>query len=383
MYGEIERMDSPWMASRPLVGSIVLALMLLIGGPVGPTFAQGVPEYYSPSSRTDRYGNARPAVRERRLMGLFANEAQRQAMRGYQNVNRRTNRRGGLIPFALPVDRPWRAPVLRPTSVATIGAYSSVGGAPSSAQRAYRRYGGFNSRIGQGEADNIGGLLARRSDLIQATSMNAPIHRASLERGSPGLLMALPPSVPAEGVGAIEPGAGGVSLEESLRRGVVQSYLGSRSAGWARFGEGRYRRAARSFETATLLEPADNESRVGELFCHLSLGAMRTSVGLLGRLARRDPQPFRHELNVAERYGSPEDARAIRLQTQLFAQGSEGVADAQALYLFVLWHLGDKEAAMTAAKGISRDLAGSVYADWPDMMAEAGGRASDAAEDRP
>jgi hypothetical protein len=88
----------------------------------------------------------------------------------------------------------------------------------------------------------------------------------------------------------------------------------------------------------------------------------------LQQLARRDPNPFVHEVNVADRYGGREEVTAVRLRIQLLAQAGNEEPSVQALHMFALWYLGDRAEALLAAGGSSRALSGTVYADWPAQM---------------
>jgi hypothetical protein len=55
-------------------------------------------------SPVDAYGNVQPTLREWRSLRVFQNEAQRDALRGYQTFGRAVGERGGYLPFALPGD---------------------------------------------------------------------------------------------------------------------------------------------------------------------------------------------------------------------------------------------------------------------------------------
>lgn len=373
-------MTSPGMAVG--VARYAWALIFIsVGLMFSKASAQNAVTPYSPASRTDAYGNAEPGDRERRAVGWFQNEAQRSAYRGFQWAGRRANRRGGVIPFALAGDRLWRAPVRGygqyPSYPA--GSFEAI---PTSMRRAFHRYGGFGQRPGERQADDIATVLERRRALIQATSMNAPVRRAMWELGSTG---GLPPATLSDLQalpGPPEPSAAGSTLDQALRLGVSRSYARCRADGWTWFAEGHYRRAARAFEAVRLMEPADFESRIGELFCFLSLGAMRTSSSLLEQLARRDPNPFAHDLNVTERYGQTEGARQVRLRAQLWAQGAGDAAGREALHLLVLWYLGERDEAEACAARFARDFAGSIYADWPVKIVEANA-AVEAADEEP
>ena len=85
---ESARMASPRMASQSASGLCALTILLLGLTSATAPAQQDPTAYYNPASRTDVYGNARPRYRERRLAGLFQNQAQRQALRGYQTAGR-------------------------------------------------------------------------------------------------------------------------------------------------------------------------------------------------------------------------------------------------------------------------------------------------------
>ena len=359
-------MKSPRMAFRPASSACALVFLLAWLIPHEAT-AQNVTTHYNPASRTDMYGNARPAADERRLVGLFQNKIQREALRGYQYAGRRANRRGGLIQFAFRSDRARWSSLRGRAPVPSV----SPGAISPAMQQAFLRYGGFGRRAGQRQAGDIAMVLGRRTALIQATSLNAPVRRAMWELGSTSGLLTPMVSTPLGQTEVVEPSQDASTLDQALRHGVLRSYLRSRADGWTWFAEGNYRRAARAFETAALLEPADFESRIAEMFCYLSLGAMRTSARLLEQLARRDPNPFLHDIDIANRYGAVERSREVRLRTRLFAQANAGVASAEALHIFTLWHFGERDEAVGAAAGSSRDLTGSVYADWPAKISAA------------
>jgi hypothetical protein len=117
-----------------------------------------------------------------------------------------------------------------------------------------------------------------------------------------------------------------------------------------------------------MLEPADSESRVGEVFCHLSLGAMRTATAVLGELLRRDPNPFAYDLNVANRYGADARGAPLEIQVRLQTEAAIGGRSAGAFYPFVLWYLGQRDEAIRAAELFSRNEPDSIQADWPALM---------------
>ncbi len=128
-------------------------------------------------SRTDPYGNARSTYLERRRIGSFMNDVQREATRGYQGSGRRLNRRGGYADFVLGGDlfRPRRSSPLR---------YPYPGAAvPAVIRRTYAQYGGFERREAGAPAGDIESAIMRRWNLLDATSLNAPVHRARVAHG--------------------------------------------------------------------------------------------------------------------------------------------------------------------------------------------------------
>lgn len=327
-----------------------------------PALAQGEFGAFR-QGRADPYGNARPWYPERRTVGNFANEVQRQALRGHQLEGRRQNRRGVSAlfrlsedPFANPDGRRFRpAPRFGEPSPMT--------------RKIFAQYGGFGRRSRSTQDQDLWSIFGRRHALIEATSRTAPVERALAARSFPAGLPAFAKAVPyaplqADGTTVSQT----PTLGERLRGGVARSYVRIRSDGWESFREGRYRQAARAFESAVLLQPRDLESRIGELFSYVSVGAMRTSVTLLRQLARREANPFGHELNLHDRYGYPVEAREARIRCQLFSQTGDDVTEAAALYAFVLWYMGEHEEAMAAATNLARKRDGTVYTDWVRQM---------------
>ncbi|UCC32361.1 MAG: hypothetical protein JSU86_08770, partial [Phycisphaerales bacterium] len=233
---------------------------------------------------------------------------------------------------------------------------------------AFNRYGGFERRGGRGGAAGLYTALGRRQALIAATSLNAPVHRALLRTGPSA---GLPPTVGQVPFAPDEDGdaaAPAVMLGQRLHAAPDVAHKRIRADAWAWFREAEYRRAARAFETAVMLQPLDAESRIGELFCHLSLGATRTAVAVLGELTRRERNPFLYDLSLADAYGDASEARRVRVQAQLRASVAGDNADHRALQALVLWYLGERDEAVAAASSLVRDIPGTAYADWPVMM---------------
>lgn len=175
-------------------GAVALAVLLCPAAT-----AQTRPDY-NVTSRVDAYGNVRPVYSGRRPVDVFQNQTQRTALLARQAQGRRVDRRGGYNPFALPGD------VLNLTRFrpgqSVRSPYQPAGPARWQ-QRAFNRYGGFDSRLGRDEAINIATILDRRQELIAATSLNAPVHRV-YQRTPPGL--GLPPALASTPFAPGEPG---------------------------------------------------------------------------------------------------------------------------------------------------------------------------------
>ena len=205
--------------------------------------------------------------------------------------------------------------------------------------------------------------------LVEATARNAPVQRFFLKHDRLAWLSSSISTVPFVVSDESEAGpATATPLVDQLQRGVESAYRRARNNGWEWFRDGRYRQAARAFESAAALEPADFEARIGGLFSYVSIGAMRTSMVLLDQLCRRDPNPLGHDLNMREFYEDPMIARQVDIRTRLLARASGGVAEATALHAFVLWYLGEREEARAVAANLARDHAESPYVHWARLM---------------
>ena len=338
---------------------------------------------YNPTSTRDAYGNARPLYLSRRSVGLFGNDVQRRALRGFQAFGRRSDRRGGFNPFALAPDLYARP---RPRST-YFSAYPSAVDQPARQRRqTFQRYGGFESRGAAAQYQDLSTVFERRYALIAATSLNAPVHRALLAtesafgRRSISEPASRGPSARMETEEEVEftPIA---TLSLRLRTSVDDAHRRIRSEAWVWFGKREYRRAVRAFETATSLEQSDAESRIGEILSHLSLGAVRTALAVFGELIRRDENPFVYELNLASASGYTARTRMLRIRQPLQAMASSTNPDFRALRGLVLWHLGEHDEALVATTIFLRELPSAKYADWPAKMRAA--KAALAAENGP
>ena len=322
----------------------------------------------NPTSTFDTYGNVRPVYRDRRRVGLFANERQRNALRGFQNLGRRQNRRGGGTLFALPGDIVRPGLTRRPQ--AGRGFISPMFGVTPVYSRASERYSGFRRRAMDPHGGDISAILARQHTLIAATSFAAPVWRV-VQSDRLGLnlraTVGRTPFVRSEDLEFTEE-APTIALDHRLREGIAKAHSRAQAEGWAWFREGQYRRAARAFESATGLEPKNVEDRIGELFCHVSMGATRTALAILGELNRRHLDLFRHSLPLARAFGDTAEAQQVRIRLRLQVNAAGNVPDLEALYALVLWFLGEREEAHLAVANIVRVYPHTAYAEWPSRM---------------
>lgn len=341
-----------------------VAILLL---PVTPVYSQS-----GASPLTDSHPGADSWNAERRSVGIFQNDFQRQGLRGYQDTDRRPDFRNPEL------DALTTGGISLPRANTRSRYQNSALPVHQSLRLSFDRYGGFGERRPDGEPGDVRGAFARRYGLVEATSLNAPVRRALLQSSFPSALPSALSTVPF--VSRPSPAADVVdvgspldpqSLDLHLQQTAVSAHLAARSDAWAWFLGGNFRRAARGFQSAITLNPADTESYVGEMFCHLSNGATRTALATLSELARREPNPFVLDLDMRDRYATTTLARQVGFQTQAFVQDNSDLLAAGALHAFVLWFIGERAEAMRAASTIARDHPGTPFADWPAKMARA------------
>jgi len=314
-------------------------------------------------SPIDAYGNVQRTLPEwRSLGGIYQNEVQRDILQNYRTFGRGPDDRTGFTPFALPGDL-WSVAM---KAASGTSAAPKVRNALSPAkQRAFERYGGFGSRRQGGDRS---GALTRRYGLIAGTSLNAPIYRAIAKGGGLVDVRSSLTRTPFLDADVEEVIADAPTLDDLLDRNDAVAQQRVEGEAWALFREGRYRGAMRAFESAITLDPLDYDSRIGELFCYLSVGATSTSLALLGELVRRDMNPFQHDLRMTERFGNLADVYQLRIQGRRWADAAEQSADANAMYIFVLWNLEEREDALRAAESLAKRAPAKAYALWPDKM---------------
>lgn len=346
------------VSARALIASVMFA----------PSAARAQ-NSYSPINVFDPYGNARGVDVDRRSVGTFQNDVQERALRGFQDTDRRGRQRGESNPFILPGD----VPLFRPPP-ATANANELFPGATTaaSARKSYAMYGGFEPKV---ESPETGGeaieAMTRRRMLIEATTVNAPIHRSLTRDASAYGLRRQIEQTPFDASLADEPPTR--TVVEGLRHGVERAYERTRTEAWAWFREGEYRRAARAFETAGMLNRSDQAAAIGEIVSYWSLApeAPRTPIAILGQLMRRGGNPFSHDLNLAGAYPDLQTAQRMMIRAKLQAAPDDVNAQVAALDALVLWYLGERTEALLVADKLGRRPAGAAFAEWPTKMREA------------
>jgi len=349
-----------------MVGLLGLSVSALFAAPVAVR-AQS-PD--SPTSVFDAYGNARGFNLDRRSVGNFQNDVQQQALRGFQDQGRRERQRGGINPFILPGDvqlfRP--PPATKSLNELFPGALTAA-----TARKSYALYGGFEPRSQPSEqgGEAMTALLRRRM-LIEATTVNAPIHRSLSRNASVYALRLAIEQTPFDANQTVDDRKPPRTIEEGLRHGVEEAYERTRTDAWGWFREGEYRRAARAFETAAMLNRADGAAVIGEIVSHWSLSpeTPRTAAVVLGQLMRRGGNPFAYDVNLADAYPDRRTAQTMSIQARLQAAPEEVSVHLAALDALVLWYLGERNEALLVAEKIARRTDGSDYADWLAKMRE-------------
>ena len=321
---------------------------------------------YSPAAQIDAYGNARPVYQRIPLAVPAQQPAPQERYQAYRWDAPSVNQRGAMGTLALPTGLFARTIPQRPLRTGYRG--SMVRRQLTQWRRgALARYGGFDPRPGGAAVLNFESMVERRYALMAATALNAPVYRSMLKptaglgvlprRAAPGDLDLAPNVVPS-----------GMTFDERLRQGVVLAHQRAQSEAWQWFREDEFHRAARGFESAARLEALDVESRIGELFCHLSLGAVRTAIAVQRSLNAHNLNPFLVKLNLSDMYSDPDRARELGVESGLWGQGADRNADLLALHLLVLWYIGEHDEAIVTATSFARDFGNTAYAEWPQMM---------------
>jgi len=303
-------------------------------------------------------------------VGLYQYESSREGLSGVQSLGLRVEQRGGLVPFSMPYEsfarfalgpkKQWGYPAGMPDVTPV-------------RQRAFELYGGFRPRLEREKTTSVFKAMSRRYDMVTATTLNAPVYRS---------LMAAGPFQQARAEGAksgpmlttgdiTEPEELPIPLRERLHKGLVPAHDRALADGWARFREGQYRQAARAFDNAALMDPADLEPRVGEVYCYVLSDSLRSARFVLADLDRLAPNIFALDFDLREKFPAVLPAQQLRITAQVAADRVDYPADIRGLYVFVLWYLGHQDDAVRSAVSLARSFPGSSYASWPEKMREA------------
>ena len=349
---------------RTALGRTVAASLVLSS----VAWGQQAPSPINPTSTMDVYGNARPSLPARRHAAAMLTPLQQEAFRGYQTRGRRVDRRGGFSGFALPSDRlPFgRIRGLRGFASPAFGGRPGFGRSPS-----FSQYGGFSRRGRTNDKPEVATTLRRRRELIGATGLNAPVHRA-LERGEgTGLLRSTVGGTPfMRPIPAADSSDSSVSatLDEMLRSSAAREYDRIQLRAWRWLHDGAYRSAARAFETASLMEPSSVPPRIGVLFAHLGLRADATTKAIVSELSRRATSPFLTGLNLSDAFADASVVRRLRITAQTVAVSDNVSRQNLALQTLVFWYLGEPDEAMGVARRLVARPDGSAFAAWPDWI---------------
>ncbi|MCO6439201.1 MAG: hypothetical protein J5J06_19085 [Phycisphaerae bacterium] len=370
-------------------------------------------------SRVDQFGNARYWYTDRRYVGVFQSPAQRIAAQGYQDYGRRPERRVLNFQGGVPQD------------VADIGRFRRAL-LPLSTGLGTTPYGYRGLSFGSGFIGSTPGLisrpgdidqvLSRRYDLLEQTALYNPAEEISeqqrLAAGLPEsrrsipfrrLVNSIPSSASALQTGATNPtgieapgpsfdknifqesagdgtgpglplplygteGAGEtsayatVSLGRRLLEISESQYEPALERGWAEFGDRRYQRALRQFERARILRSEAAEPVLGQLFSLLANGSIKSAAALLRVESDRGESLFATAVDLGSRFSEPREANSLRLSLGSLVQRERDVAEVAALNVLLLWHLGDRTAAIQDARRLAQEHPTSAYAGWPEIM---------------
>ena len=368
------------MRRRPVGVALHVAIVFLVCSFSRTSPAQTASDPTA-TSTFDIYGNARSLYpRDRHPMGMLQSNARPRPQPSFQTSRPTLRQRSFFMPFALLGDRRPRKPGGSAATVRPRSRPSPPWVLSRESQRSYLRYGGYGRRPRTGTVGDAAAAFARRTGLVEATALNAPVHRATMQRPLIGMRSSID-RTPFLSTGDPSDSSSTATLEQRLAHDIDTLHRRAKAEGWRWFAEGAYRRASRSFETAWRVEPADYESRLGELFCHVSIANLQTAVTLLRQLNRRDWNPFVHQINLTQRFSRKEAAR-VGVEMQLLAESETGNRDASALGVLVLWYLDRRGEALSTAVARARGPARDAYADWPARM-RAAWEAGNPAGDRP
>lgn len=240
---------------------------------------------------------------------------------------------------------------------------------------AFRSYGGFGERRKlEARPGDLNEALQRRNDLVEATSLYAPVVRANLENASVAGLRASLELAPLPQLTRPLPESAEIdppTLVEKFSRRIDSAYERKLEEAWFYFRDGDYRKAVHSFKAAAGLGDESLECELGQLFCNVSMGAPRTAVAVLARIARDHENPFLYELDVAGRYGRRVDVDILKARARFQATATRDNPALLALSTMVFWYLGEVEEARSTVSALRTEGRGTVFAKWPDRLEEA------------
>lgn len=234
-------------------------------------------------------------------------------------------------------------------------------------------YGGFGRHTAAGRAETVEQAIRRKPSMIASYGLTAPVRRAEKGAAASGGGGYLTPNSAAQYQPKEPAAVSTVALSTQWQGRLNGTALRKLQEAWGLFNSRQYRPASRAFEAVTSLVPASTPARVGEVFCHISLGNFETADVLLLQLAsRKKENPFVANVNLADFYSSPQEVDRVRSVMQRLVLGNPTFTAAKSMQAFTFWYLGDRDGAIAAAGTLvtAPDVPAS-YLDWPEQMVEA------------
>ena len=330
-------------------------------------------------SGVDAYGNATDYWKNRREVGIFRTQEQMLRMGGFNAPGRLSERRPmfydmqgvGFNPARLAPDlvdegQLWREHVV----------WSQV----------YALYGGFGKRVSQTAPPTTQGLIRRGDVMLEALGERGPVERAMLHATTGRAPIPSLGGAPERMLGLPAPPEAGEPLSHFIDERMGGAHNRAVAEAWEQFAAEDFHEASRLFAGAVALQPEDYASRIGDLFAQLALGHLNSTRYALRSIVARDSAPFSHKLDMAARFSSEDWPRRLRVASEGYARvylarledarrsaelKEETVAEAAALHVFVLWHLGFEAEAQAAGNTLARSFPGTIYAQWPVLMQSA------------
>ena len=240
---------------------------------------------------------------------------------------------------------------------------------------AFKSYGGFGSRrLLQPRPGDMNDALQRRTTLVEATSLYAPVVRANLENASvAGLRASLDLAPMPQFTRPLPDGAAWEppSLEDKFSDRLALARERKLSQAWEQFRTGEFNRAIHDFKSVAALSDDDTEAEIAMVFCNVAMGAPRTAVTVLARIARKVENPFAYDLDVSQRFGRRVDVDILKARARFQATAGRDNPALVALSTLVFWYLGDREEARSTVEALRTDGIGTVFESWPDLLDQA------------